>query len=362
MSNNGTQNVTNRLDELTLKTPRNQGISPKTTPKAPKKTSIKSINTRMNNSSARRPLLQGETSTTSGSENPKNKVIRMIRETYTLNNSASLKVLTNANLTNNQIEAVAGRTKLNLTGLKGNIKESLQKLKAQGAKAQKEAQKDKKAQKKAITIQKQAEAKAQKEAQKEAEREEKGIRPASDYKSLVVGSKIYTGGKGTGKESKEKESLALTLGRYASRIKYFKFKRSALLNINRENYKRFVTCFDAGAEGGSLKSMLLKSKAPYLTSVATMYDPGHKFRKDWHLNHYIKGAWYYFKRHHNKLQINNNQRYPDHFVDFSPIYINFLYGEKTIYTKIEFLGGANINKPNNSENKINKNAENRQTW
>ena len=168
------------------------------------------------------------------------------------------------------------------------------------------------------------------------------VKKASEYKSLYTGQKVRTIAP-SGGATKEKDVLALTLGRYASRIKYFKFKRSALLDINKNNYKKFVTCFDAGASNGSLASTLIKSKVPYLTSVATMYDPGHKFRKEWHLNHYIKGAWYYFKRYRNNSLASDNQCYPEHFVDFSPIHINFLYGNQTIYTKIEFIGGKSDN-------------------
>ncbi|MGA0212669.1 MAG: hypothetical protein ACO3JH_06760, partial [Flavobacteriaceae bacterium] len=178
-------------------------------------------------------------------------------------------------------------------------------------------------------------------------------KPASNYKSIIKNQKIFKKQE-RGVAASDKDVLALTLGRYASRIKYFKFKRSALLDINKNNYKKFVTCFDAGSLNGSLASTLIKSKVPYLTSVATMYDPGHKFRKEWHLNHYIKGAWYYFKRHMMNTSATDNQCYPEHFVDFSPIHINFLYGDKKIYTKIEFLGGVKIiNKNNNSNNKNN---------
>jgi len=301
---NGANNVANQFGDLVV-TPRTQPTN-QSQPTTPKKERPQSQNTKMRQTNAQRQTNSSQvgSSKASGSGKTKynQKTINRIRTE--LSNHHGIEK------SNEQIIDALNKT----GGITKQLSEALKKAKIHGGQSIIQVFKPQNGE----------------------------VKKASEYKSLYTGQKVRTIAP-AGWATKEKDVLALTLGRYASRIKYFKFKRSALLDINKNNYKKFVTCFDAGASNGSLASTLIKSKVPYLTSVATMYDPGHKFRKEWHLNHYIKGAWYYFKRYRNNSLASDNQCYPEHFVDFSPIYINFLYEGKTIYTKMEFIGGKSDN-------------------
>ena len=308
---NGANNVANQFGDLVV-TPRTQPTN-QSQPTTPKKERPQSQNTKMRQTNAQRQTNSSQvgSSKASGSGKTKynQKTINRIRTE--LSNHHGIEK------SNEQIIDALNKT----GGITKQLSEALKKAKIHGGQSIIQVFKPQNGE----------------------------VKKASEYKSLYTGQKVRTIAP-AGWATKEKDVLALTLGRYASRIKYFKFKRSALLDINKNNYKKFVTCFDAGSLNGSLASTLIKSKVPYLTSVATMYDPGHKFRKEWHLNHYIKGAWYYFKRYMMNTSATDNQSYPEHFVDFSPIHINFLYGTKMIYTKIEFLGGKKINNNSNIKN------------
>ena len=362
---NGANNVANQFGDLVV-TPRTQPTN-QSQPTTPKKERPQSQNTKMRQTNAQRPLNFNQGASTSGGTNNSRDIVARFIKNYSnkgkdkgsFGKQDSFNAIKYAELTNEDIENIAKRSSLNKRGASDIQKKTINKL-LRGFKIVISL---KKKANQARSVNEKTKKKAEAVRAAEDEREAKGIRPASDYRSLVVGGKIYTevgkgGRKGSkkGRESKEKDILALTMGRYASKIKYFKFKRGATFNINEKNYKSFVTCFDAGAEGGSLKDILKRSRAPYLTSVATMYDPGHQFRKDWHLNHYIKNAFYYFSKHENQVKNLKIQNYPDHFIDFSPIHINFLYKGNIIYTKIEFLGVyANINNKNNKNNENNEN-------
>jgi len=319
MSSNRTQNVTNRLDELTLKTPRNQPINT-SQPGAPIKEKPLSQNQSMLQTNAKRKLnvKQG------GSSNITNaNASRVVKKFPSLGSkNAAFEALKSLN--KNQLSAILNSEELNQSPKRGATPKILQPLRNAVSTIIKKMEENKKLREE----QAKKNELARKEKIKSMKKEQKphNIKTArtlvSRQKKIINGSKT---------EITEDDVYFHTMYKFAKKMKVYRLEKINKLIINNKNYKSFMICYDQDSKN-LVKSAILISNLPYVTNVANLFDPGEGLRKIINFDFYIKSQYIEYRKNNNLYS-----DHPIHIVDYSPMNIKFKLNDKTVDYYLQFI-------------------------